>query len=307
MITNFRLANTFFLVLFHFCLVLVITIPSYGIAGDIGNVDVQVVNTATYVDSGRYNWSVFLVGKEKVLNSIKYVQYTLHPSFPQPQRTVYDRETNFTLNSNGWGEFNIYVKIVFDSGRKMYLEHWLSLEKMGRVEIETNTACDEQSRQLIVELYATAWSYPDNLSSLIYNNRDLYIDDNRWQNCSERFVQALMTNALSGPSDNETRESAYSIAADAGVPGMGESLYKQMISDKMDMFALANYLNDLALIVPDINQGDLLTYYNLEIYNYSQFLWNMMGIAFSPNEIELWKQMIYQLNSWWIDNLLQTI
>lgn len=80
-----------------------------------------------------------------------------------------------------------------------------------------------------------------------------------------------------------------------------------MISDKMDMFALANYLNDLAQIVPDIYQGDLSTYYNLEIYNYSQFLWNMMGMAFSPNEIELWRQMIYQLNSWWIYNLLQTI
>lgn len=170
-----------------------------------------------------------------------------------------------------------------------------------------NSNCKEQSRQLIVTLYATAWSYPDVLSNLIYENRDLYIEDNRWKNCSERFVQALITSALTGPSSNETKERSYAIAAEAGRPDLGESLFRQMEEDKLDMISLAGYLGDLAQFVPEIYEGNPSTYYSSDIYNYSQFLWNMMGMAFSPNEIEIWRQMIYKINSWWVYQLLQAI
>jgi transcription initiation factor IIF auxiliary subunit len=131
--TNSRLANTIFPVLFHLSLVLAIYIPDYSLAQD-----VRIENTAKYVDSGHYDWTVFLVAEAPFLKTINYVEYTLHPSIPDPVRIIRDRDTNFALSSRGLSEFNIYVKIVFNNGRKMYFEHWLSLEERSEEGIEIN-------------------------------------------------------------------------------------------------------------------------------------------------------------------------
>jgi transcription initiation factor IIF auxiliary subunit len=133
MMTNSRLANTIFTVLFHLSLVLAICIPDYALAQD-----VRIENTAKYVGSGRYEWTVFLVAEAPFLKTIKYVEYTLHPSIPNPVQIIRDHDTNFALSSNGWGEFNIFVKIVFKNGRKMYFEHWLNLEERSEEGIEVN-------------------------------------------------------------------------------------------------------------------------------------------------------------------------
>jgi len=128
---NSRLANAIFLAFFYLSLILASYIPTYALAQD-----VRVVNTAKYVGSGRYAWTIFLVAEESVLNAIDYVEYILHPSFPEPVRVSNDRDTNFALSSNGWGEFNVFVKIVFKDRPKMHLEHWLRLEDRIGEEIE---------------------------------------------------------------------------------------------------------------------------------------------------------------------------
>ena len=91
--------------------------------------EIRVENTAAYVGSGRYEWTVFLDAHESVLDRIAYVEYTLHPTFPDPIRRIHDRTTRFALSSNGWGEFNILVKVVHRNGTHAYLEHWLRLGK----------------------------------------------------------------------------------------------------------------------------------------------------------------------------------
>jgi transcription initiation factor IIF auxiliary subunit len=89
---------------------------------------VRLTNTARYTDSGRYDWTVSVMADDATLNSIKQVEYTLHPSFPNPVRTVTDRKSRFALSSNGWGEFNIAARVFFDDGSVQNLEHWLTLK-----------------------------------------------------------------------------------------------------------------------------------------------------------------------------------
>jgi transcription initiation factor IIF auxiliary subunit len=36
---------------------------------------------------------------------------------------------NFSLSSNGWGEFNILVKIAYENGKITKTEHWLTLKE----------------------------------------------------------------------------------------------------------------------------------------------------------------------------------
>jgi transcription initiation factor IIF auxiliary subunit len=84
----------------------------------------SVNNTAQYLGNGRYSWTVFLKGD---LAHVASVQYTLHPTFPEP--VVWGKGPNFAYSSVGWGEFNVLARIYYkDKLRKpTTLNHWLRL------------------------------------------------------------------------------------------------------------------------------------------------------------------------------------
>lgn len=91
--------------------------------------EITVRNTAIYVGGGRYDWTVSLSGDTRALDSIRCVDYILHPSFPNPVQRTCDRSTGFALSSNGWGEFNMGVRILYRDGRETYVNHWLRLRQ----------------------------------------------------------------------------------------------------------------------------------------------------------------------------------
>jgi transcription initiation factor IIF auxiliary subunit len=95
-----------------------------------GQGDIQTRNSAHYAGNGRYDWTVCVNADQSTLNSIRYVEYTLHPTFPDPVR--YGAGPNFSLSSNGWGEFNIRVKIAFRDGRERRTQHWLTLSRESK-------------------------------------------------------------------------------------------------------------------------------------------------------------------------------
>lgn len=64
-------------------------------------------------DDDYYDWCVFCDDKPEKVNTIKQVEYTLHPSFPNPIRTVDDKKSRFALYSSGWGIFRIRIQILF--------------------------------------------------------------------------------------------------------------------------------------------------------------------------------------------------
>lgn len=89
---------------------------------------IQVANSARYIGGGQYSWKLYLVAPDSVLDQIKYVEYTLHPSYAKPVVDVSDRSDGFALSSRGWGEFNVGVKVVDKSGHSTSFQHWLTLK-----------------------------------------------------------------------------------------------------------------------------------------------------------------------------------
>jgi transcription initiation factor IIF auxiliary subunit len=89
----------------------------------------RIKNLARRNRPGRLDWTVWIDGPTEKLDEIDQVEYILHPTFPQPVRTVRERSTNFRLDSRGWGEFMIHAKITTKNGQVLDLDHWLRLRE----------------------------------------------------------------------------------------------------------------------------------------------------------------------------------
>jgi hypothetical protein len=94
---------------------------------------IYTANTSTRVKEDWWNWEVFIVGDDSTLKEIKYVEYTLHPSFRDPIRKVSTQGSTsgkgFFLSASGWGTFMITVKIMFKDGDVRELRHKLSFSQ----------------------------------------------------------------------------------------------------------------------------------------------------------------------------------
>jgi hypothetical protein len=72
-------------------------------------------NTARRAGDQTWDWTVFINADQNTLSNVRCVEYTLHPTFPNPIRTVCDDPANhFALSARGWGTFEI--KIIFRDG-----------------------------------------------------------------------------------------------------------------------------------------------------------------------------------------------
>ena len=58
-----------------------------------------------------YAWCVFLDINKKALDAIDFVEYILHPSFPNPVRRAKNADQCFALQSEGWGRFLINITV----------------------------------------------------------------------------------------------------------------------------------------------------------------------------------------------------
>jgi chromosome segregation ATPase len=80
-----------------------------------------------------WDWTIFIKGPEDVLEKIEYVEYTLHPTFPNPVRIVNERGSDryaFPLSTSGWGTFTVKVKVYYDDGTYQKLAHSLKFDEM---------------------------------------------------------------------------------------------------------------------------------------------------------------------------------
>src|SRR5262249_47444119 len=74
--------------------------------------------------------SVWLEAPGDELDNVEYVEYILHPTFPNPIQRIADRSTNFRLNSAGWGEFMIYAQVYLRNKKeRLEIQHWLQLRE----------------------------------------------------------------------------------------------------------------------------------------------------------------------------------
>ncbi|SFM37977.1 pYEATS domain-containing protein [Nitrosomonas communis] len=98
---------------------------------------IRIEQSSTYAGERRWNWSVWITGSTADLDQIDHVTYTLHPTFPNPVREIHTRKGGFRLESNGWGEFTIYIDIAYKDGKHQQLSHDLRLT--SEIDSEDNT------------------------------------------------------------------------------------------------------------------------------------------------------------------------
>lgn len=76
-----------------------------------------------------YRWRVFIDEPPEQLNKIKSVEYLLHPTFPQPVQVCTNPNNKFALETLGWGEFSILVRVNYKDGSKEDSDYLLRLNK----------------------------------------------------------------------------------------------------------------------------------------------------------------------------------
>jgi len=88
--------------------------------------EVSVDNTASGLGNNQWSWTVFVKAPLEVLQNIECVEYTLHPTFPNPVQRVCsigDQNHPFALSATGWGTFQIYIRVFMRDGRVQNLTH----------------------------------------------------------------------------------------------------------------------------------------------------------------------------------------
>ncbi len=74
-----------------------------------------------------WKWAVWIQGEGEALDRIDFVEWVLHPTFPNPIRKKRDRASKFRLETGGWGGFQILARVQLRDGRQIKLGHYLSL------------------------------------------------------------------------------------------------------------------------------------------------------------------------------------
>lgn len=89
----------------------------------------RIKQASAYQGGEWWSWSVWLDGPAEELAQVKSVTYHLHPTFPDPERTVTDRRRKFRLDAAGWGEFRLGVTIRRKDGTTLKRSRDLKLER----------------------------------------------------------------------------------------------------------------------------------------------------------------------------------
>ncbi len=84
-----------------------------------------VAQSQKYERENWWKWSLWIEGSDEDLDRIEAVTYRLHPTFPEPIRTVTDRASKFQLRCSGWGIFLIPVEVRLKGGKSIALKHQL--------------------------------------------------------------------------------------------------------------------------------------------------------------------------------------
>ncbi len=90
--------------------------------------EISAANVSRYVGDRQWEWTVFIEASPATLSRIRCVEYTLHPTFPNPvQRRCQlgDPRFPFGLSTRGWGTFEIAIRVLFSDGREQALKHML--------------------------------------------------------------------------------------------------------------------------------------------------------------------------------------
>ena len=74
-----------------------------------------------------WTWAVWVEARDEALDLIDFVEWTLHPTFPNPIRKIHDRASKFRLETGGWGVFQVVALVQLKNGTPTKLHHHLQL------------------------------------------------------------------------------------------------------------------------------------------------------------------------------------
>lgn len=87
----------------------------------------EIHQSEQYVGDNYWKWSVWIEGASEELDALEFVEWQLHPTFPNPIRRVSDRSIKFRLDTSGWGVFMIHASAQRKDGTSQRLRHYLQL------------------------------------------------------------------------------------------------------------------------------------------------------------------------------------
>lgn len=92
--------------------------------------NLRLRNTWKYKGYQEWDWSIFLEddGTGEIEN-VLFVEYILHPTFPNPMKIKTNKDRKFILHTSGWGAFEVKAFVHTVQGEKIKLIHHLSLER----------------------------------------------------------------------------------------------------------------------------------------------------------------------------------
>lgn len=111
---------------------------------------ITTANSSRYIGDGRWAWTVYIQAPAATIASIRCVEYTLHPTFPNPVRSVCKAGSGpefFPLPTDGWGTFQIPIKIQFRDGHTQALTHQLHFDA-PRAQQRLDITVDNVARQV---------------------------------------------------------------------------------------------------------------------------------------------------------------
>ena len=85
------------------------------------------IRTQKKYDDDWYDWCVFVDEEANVIDMIESVEYTLHPTFPDPSKLTKNKLNRFALFSAGWGGFPITITITLEDGSIVNTDFYLRL------------------------------------------------------------------------------------------------------------------------------------------------------------------------------------
>lgn len=90
-------------------------------------------NSWNFKGSDWWEWEAFVDDLDTgELNAVEFVEYVLHPTFPNPIRRVYDRRSKFKLVTEGWGTFKLKAFAKLKDGKRIKLELDIQLKTNPR-------------------------------------------------------------------------------------------------------------------------------------------------------------------------------
>ncbi len=89
----------------------------------------KLKNKWNYRGDDRWRWEAFLDDEGSgELKDVESVEYILHPTFRNPIRRIEDPEGGFSLNTEGWGVFDLKAFAQMKDGSMRPLSHLVKLE-----------------------------------------------------------------------------------------------------------------------------------------------------------------------------------